>query len=103
MAAGFFFVHNAHQVLQNANLWGHFIPGVFFYHFHPLDLAPNERRAAWSLPLSVIEVKKEVQIFLKLINGAAIMNLWVWLPAMIILGLAVMAIMFAFLKGCEKV
>ena len=31
------------------------------------------------------------------------MNLTVWLPAMFLLGLAVFALMFAFLSGCEKV
>lgn len=31
------------------------------------------------------------------------MNLTVWLPAMFLLGLAVIALMFAFLAGCEKV
>jgi hypothetical protein len=31
------------------------------------------------------------------------MNLTVWLPAMFLLGLATMALMFAFLAGCEKV
>jgi hypothetical protein len=31
------------------------------------------------------------------------MNLTVWLPAMFLLGLAVFALMFAFLTGCEKV
>jgi hypothetical protein len=32
-----------------------------------------------------------------------IMNLTVWLPALFVLGLATMALMFAFLAGCEKV
>ena len=31
------------------------------------------------------------------------MNLEVWLPALFLLGLAAMALMFAFLTGCEKV
>jgi hypothetical protein len=31
------------------------------------------------------------------------MDLWIWLPAMFLLGLATMALMFAFLIGCEKV
>jgi hypothetical protein len=31
------------------------------------------------------------------------MNLTLWLPAMLLLGLATMALMFAFLAGCEKV
>jgi len=31
------------------------------------------------------------------------MNLTVWLPALFVLGLATMALMFAFLAGCEKV
>lgn len=31
------------------------------------------------------------------------MNLTVWLPAMLLLGLATLGLMFAFLKGCEKV
>jgi hypothetical protein len=31
------------------------------------------------------------------------MNLTLWLPAMFLLGLATMALMFAFLAGCEKV
>jgi hypothetical protein len=31
------------------------------------------------------------------------MNLTVWLPALFLLGLATMAVMFAFLEGCEKV
>ena len=31
------------------------------------------------------------------------MNLTVWLPALFLLGLATMALMFAFLAGCEKV
>jgi hypothetical protein len=31
------------------------------------------------------------------------MNLTVWLPALFLLGLAVFALMFAFLSGCEKV
>jgi hypothetical protein len=32
-----------------------------------------------------------------------IMNLAIWLPALIVLGLAAMALMFAFLHGCDKV
>jgi hypothetical protein len=31
------------------------------------------------------------------------MNLAVWLPALFVLGLTAMALMFAFLAGCEKV
>jgi hypothetical protein len=31
------------------------------------------------------------------------MNLTVWLPAMFLLGLAAIGLMFAFLAGCEKV
>jgi hypothetical protein len=31
------------------------------------------------------------------------MNLTIWLPALIVLGLAAMALMFAFLHGCDKV
>jgi hypothetical protein len=30
-------------------------------------------------------------------------NLAVWLPALILLGLATMALLFAFVVGCEKV
>jgi hypothetical protein len=31
------------------------------------------------------------------------MNLAVWLPALFVLGLATMGLMFAFVAGCEKV
>ncbi len=31
------------------------------------------------------------------------MDLWIWLPAMFVLGVATMAAMFAFLLGCEQV
>jgi hypothetical protein len=31
------------------------------------------------------------------------MNLWIWIPAMVSLGLVSMGLMFAFLRGCEKV
>jgi hypothetical protein len=31
------------------------------------------------------------------------MDLAVWLPAMFVLGLGVMALMFAFVRGCERV
>lgn len=31
------------------------------------------------------------------------MNLWIWIPAMVGLGLVTMALMFAFLEGCDKV
>ncbi len=31
------------------------------------------------------------------------MNLFIWLPAMFLLGLASMAICFLFLLGCEKI
>jgi hypothetical protein len=31
------------------------------------------------------------------------MNLVVWLPALFVLGLATMGLMFAFASGCEKV
>jgi hypothetical protein len=31
------------------------------------------------------------------------MNLTVWLPAMFLLGLITMGLMFAFLAGCEQV
>ena len=31
------------------------------------------------------------------------MNLSIWLPGLFVLGLATMALMFAFLAGCEKV
>jgi hypothetical protein len=30
-------------------------------------------------------------------------NLSVWLPAMLLLGLAVMAVLFAFVAGCDRV
>jgi len=30
-------------------------------------------------------------------------NLIVWMPAMIILGLASLGLMFAFIKGCERI
>jgi hypothetical protein len=31
------------------------------------------------------------------------MNLTIWLPALFLLGLVTMALLFAFLAGCEKV
>jgi hypothetical protein len=31
------------------------------------------------------------------------MNLTVWLPAMFLLGLATLGLMFAFVTGCDKV
>jgi hypothetical protein len=31
------------------------------------------------------------------------MNLFLWLPALFLLGLATMGLMFAFASGCEKV
>ena len=31
------------------------------------------------------------------------MNLYVWLPAMLLLGLATMGLMFAFVVACDKV
>jgi hypothetical protein len=31
------------------------------------------------------------------------MNLVIWIPAMILLGLAALALMFAFVFGCERV
>ncbi len=31
------------------------------------------------------------------------MNLVIWLPALFLLGLAAMALLFAFLSGCDKV
>jgi hypothetical protein len=31
------------------------------------------------------------------------MNIAVWLPALFLLGLATMALMFAFVDGCERV
>jgi hypothetical protein len=31
------------------------------------------------------------------------MNLAVWLPAMFVLGLATMGVLFAFIKACERV
>jgi hypothetical protein len=31
------------------------------------------------------------------------MNLTVWIPAMVMLGLATMGLMFAFIVGCDKV
>jgi hypothetical protein len=31
------------------------------------------------------------------------MNLWIWLPAMAILGLATLGLMFAFVVSCDKV
>lgn len=31
------------------------------------------------------------------------MNLALWLPALFVLGLAVMGLLYAFLVGCEKV
>ena len=31
------------------------------------------------------------------------MNLWVWLPALFVIGAATMAALFAFVLGCEKV
>ncbi len=30
-------------------------------------------------------------------------NLWVWLPALFVMGAATMAALFAFVLGCEKV
>jgi hypothetical protein len=31
------------------------------------------------------------------------MNLWVWLPALFVVGAVAMATLFAFVLGCEKV
>jgi hypothetical protein len=31
------------------------------------------------------------------------MDLWTWLPALFLLGTATLAMMFAFVVGCEKV
>lgn len=31
------------------------------------------------------------------------MNLWVWFPALFVVGTAAMAALFAFVLGCEKV
>ena len=31
------------------------------------------------------------------------MNLAIWIPAMVVLGLATLGLMFAFVIGCEKV
>ena len=31
------------------------------------------------------------------------MNLMIWIPAMVVLGLATMGLMFAFLAACERV
>jgi hypothetical protein len=31
------------------------------------------------------------------------MNLWVWLPALFVVGTVAMAALFAFVLGCEKV
>jgi hypothetical protein len=31
------------------------------------------------------------------------MNLYVWLPALLLLGLAAMGVMFAFVAACDKV
>ena len=31
------------------------------------------------------------------------MDLTIWLPSLFVLGLAVMGLMFAFVKGCENV
>lgn len=31
------------------------------------------------------------------------MNLWIWLPALFVIGAATMAVLFAFVLGCEKV
>jgi hypothetical protein len=31
------------------------------------------------------------------------MNLWIWLPALLGLGLGTMGLIFAFLSGCDKV
>jgi hypothetical protein len=31
------------------------------------------------------------------------MNLVIWLPALLLLGLGIMGLLFAFLSGCEKV
>jgi hypothetical protein len=36
-------------------------------------------------------------------NGAPYMDLAIWIPAMVILGLVTMGLMFAFLEACEKV
>jgi hypothetical protein len=31
------------------------------------------------------------------------MNLWIWLPAMALIGLATLGLMFAFVVACDKV
>jgi hypothetical protein len=31
------------------------------------------------------------------------MNLFVWMPAMFLLGLATLGVLFAFIKACERV
>ncbi|HTU17649.1 MAG TPA: hypothetical protein VMG10_06255 [Gemmataceae bacterium] len=36
-------------------------------------------------------------------TAESVMNLTVWLPALFLLGLAILGLMFAFLTGCEKV
>lgn len=41
--------------------------------------------------------------FIRLENGRTNMNLTLWLPAMFLLGLMTMALLFAFLVACEKI
>jgi hypothetical protein len=36
-------------------------------------------------------------------EGATDMELEIWIPALFVLGLAVMALLFAFVLGCDKV
>jgi hypothetical protein len=37
------------------------------------------------------------------VKASLIMDLSIWIPAMVILGLVTMGLMFAFLEACEKV
>ena len=44
-----------------------------------------------------------VSLDLSWIVGDRFMNLVVWIPAMVILGLVTLGLMFAFVTGCDKV
>jgi hypothetical protein len=42
----------------------------------------------------------ELRIF---VAGDSVMDLFIWLPVTVVLGLAAFGILFAFITGCDKV
>jgi hypothetical protein len=69
-----------------------------FYHRH-LSAHPLQREWASARRAAGVASRAPGTAY----SERSVMNLVIWLPALLLLGLGTMGLMFAFVSGCEKV